>query len=64
MASGKALGHDGIFIELIKLLWLILGNGFYRIIRDNIEQGVFLVRIIKEVLSLIPKEKDSKNLNN
>lgn len=63
MAKGKAPCHDGVPINFFQQLWPALGNGFYIMIRNNIELGVFHEGVTRGLISLIPKEGNNKEVN-
>ena len=63
MAKGKALGHDGIPTEFFQRLWPTLGQDFHQMLLRGIENGALHEGVTKGLISLIPKEGDSKDLN-
>ena len=63
MAKGKAPGHDGIPVELFQKLWPSLGQDFHLMISKGMESGALHEGVTKELISLIPKEGDTKDLN-
>ena len=63
MAKGKAPGYDGIPIEFSQKLWVTIGNDFHRILFKSIEEGTIHEGVTRGLISLIPKEEDTKDLN-
>lgn len=63
IAMGKAPGHDGVPIEFFAFLWSIIGKDLYSMILQGIEKDILLEGMSKEIISLIPEEGDSKDLN-
>lgn len=41
MAKGKALGHDGIPVEVFQQLWSMVGDDFHQMILKGFEQRRF-----------------------
>lgn len=64
MAKGKTPRHDGIPMEFFQKLWHIVGHDYHKMILTRIEKGALHEGVTKGLISLIPKEKDLKNLNN
>lgn len=63
MANGKAPGHDGIPIYFFKECWHIVREGFFEMIIHALDKGEFHQSITKGLVSLIPNERDLKDLN-
>lgn len=63
MAKGKAPGHDGIPIKFFQKMWVTIGNDFHRMLLKGIEEGTLHEGMTKGLISLIPKEGDSKDFN-
>lgn len=59
----KTPGHDGIPIEFFQQCWPTIGEDFLLMIRKGMEKGVLHEGVTKGLISLIPKEGDSKDLN-
>ena len=63
IAKGKAPGHDGIPVEFFQKLWPTIGKDFYLMIAKGIEDRKLHDNITNDIISLIPKEGDNKDLN-
>ena len=63
IAKGKAPGHDGVPIEFFLLLWPTIGKDFHSMILRGIGKGILHKGMTKGIISLIPKEGDSKDFN-
>lgn len=63
MANGKALCHDGIPMEVFKKLQPTVVNDYHRMILGGIENKAFQEGVTKGLIVLIPKERDSHDLN-
>lgn len=63
MAEGKAPRHDEIPIKFFKKMWPTIGQDFYRMILKGIEEGSLHEGVTRGPISLIPKERDPKDLN-
>ena len=63
MAKGKAPGYDGIPIEFFQKYWPTISKDFLRMIFKSMDEGAFPEGVTKGLISLIPKDGDSKDLN-
>lgn len=63
MAKGKALGHDGDPIEFFQRLWPTVRNDFYRMLLKGFEKRALHEGVTRGLISLIPKERNFKDLN-
>ena len=63
MVKGKAPRHDGIPIEFFQLYWNTIGEDYHKMVIQSMENGAFHEGITKELISLIPKEGDTKDLH-
>lgn len=63
MARGKVPGHNGIPIEVFQHHWPTIGNDFLRMILKSMEEGAFHEGVTNGLITLIPKEGDSRDLN-
>jgi exonuclease III len=63
MAKGKAPGHDGIPIEFFQHCGHSISKDYHKMILKSIEERTLHEGVTKGLISLIPKEGDSKDLN-
>ena len=63
IARDKAPGDDGVPIEFFAFLWSTLEKNFHSIMFRGIEKCILHEEMTKRIISLIPKEEDSKDLN-
>ena len=63
MAKGKALRHEGIPMEFFQHLWQTVGHDIHQMILRVIHSREFHVGVTKGTISLIPNERDKKDLN-
>ena len=63
MAKGKAPRHDSIPTKCFQRLWSTMGQDFHHMLLRSIEEGALHEGVTKRIISLIPKEEDSKDLN-
>lgn len=63
MTKRKAPGYDGIPIELFQYHWPTIRGDFLKMILKSMKEGAFHEGVIKGLISLIPKEGDSRDLN-
>lgn len=63
MAKGKTLGHDGIPIEFFQKCWPTIRADFLQMLYKGMESWTLHEGVAKGLISLIPKEGDSKDLN-
>lgn len=64
MATWKAPRHDGIPFELLQQLWHALGGISIKWSINGSKKGHPMKESPKRVLSIIPKERDGKKVNN
>lgn len=62
MAKGKTPRHDRIPIEFFQQLWPTIRYDFHQMIVRVIENEALQERIVKGLISLIPKEGATKGL--
>ena len=63
MAKGKAPNHDGLPIEFFQCFWNTIGGDYRKMLQKGMEEGAFQEGVTKGLISLIPKEGDSRDLN-
>lgn len=63
MVDGRALGHDGIPIDFFKKCWSFIEEEFSAMIIQALECGEFHRGMTKGVISLIPKDGNSLDLD-
>ena len=63
VAKGKAPGHDGVPVELFQKLRPAIGQDFYLMISKGMDSGALHEGITRGLISLIPKEGDTRDLN-
>ncbi len=64
MESGKALGIDGILVELYKSLWAVLGNDLLDMLSDSLTRGLLSMSRRRAEITLLPKKGDLRNIKN
>ena len=63
MAKGKAPRHDEVPIEFFQKCWPTIGMDFLQMLRKGMETRTLYEGVTKGLISLIPKDGDSKDLN-
>lgn len=63
MAKEQIPSHDGIHVEFFQRLWPTIGKDFHLMILRGIKSRNFCEEVTKGLISLIPKERDARDLN-
>lgn len=63
MAKMIAPGHDGLPIKFFQRFWLTIGPGFRQMLTRGMENMVLHEGVTKGLISLIPNNRDIKDLN-
>ncbi len=61
---GKALGIDGLPVDLYKAFWPVLGEDLLLFLRDSLSRGLLPLSCRRAILTLLPKKGDLQEIKN
>ncbi|CAM2106033.1 unnamed protein product [Caretta caretta] len=64
MPTNKSPGMDGLTVEFYRTFWDILGPDLVTVWAESLQSGVFPLSCRREVLALLPKKGDLRDLRN